>query len=315
MDEVFLENDPLAPETLHALGQRRDGPSVRHGIAHIAILVGTGWFLLSASDGWVRNIALVLHGIAHFSQFGLLHECCHRTAYTKRWANTLGGWIAALSQPMSPALMRCFHFTHHRHTHELARDPELNGFRFMVGWPRGAALFLAVAGLPILFARVGWALVTALVPAGPVWERIVPFVGARHQRRVAWESRLLLVVHGGILTAGTTLAPAILWLYFGLLLGHVFLGIYTTCEHRGRSETGSILERTRSLKTPRILRWLLWNMPYHAEHHAWPAIPWHALPDLHAVTVQYLPHGQETIPGLYLRQGRPGVEKKSAEPE
>ena len=25
-----------------------------------------------------------------------------------------------------------------------------------------------------------------------------------------------------------------------------------------------------------------WNMPYHAEHHAYPAIPFHALPRLHA---------------------------------
>ena len=24
-----------------------------------------------------------------------------------------------------------------------------------------------------------------------------------------------------------------------------------------------------------------WNMPYHAEHHAYPAVPFHALPRLH----------------------------------
>ena len=26
----------------------------------------------------------------------------------------------------------------------------------------------------------------------------------------------------------------------------------------------------------------MWNMPYHAEHHAYPGVPFHALPALHA---------------------------------
>ena len=30
------------------------------------------------------------------------------------------------------------------------------------------------------------------------------------------------------------------------------------------------------------MRLFAWNMPYHAEHHAYPAIPFHALPRLHA---------------------------------
>ena len=26
------------------------------------------------------------------------------------------------------------------------------------------------------------------------------------------------------------------------------------------------------------MRWLAWNMPYHTAHHAYPALPFHALP-------------------------------------
>jgi fatty acid desaturase len=29
------------------------------------------------------------------------------------------------------------------------------------------------------------------------------------------------------------------------------------------------------------MRWLAWNMNYHAEHHAYPALPFHALPKAH----------------------------------
>jgi fatty acid desaturase len=31
-----------------------------------------------------------------------------------------------------------------------------------------------------------------------------------------------------------------------------------------------------------LVRLSAWNMPYHAEHHAYPAVPFHALPRLHA---------------------------------
>jgi len=30
-----------------------------------------------------------------------------------------------------------------------------------------------------------------------------------------------------------------------------------------------------------VVRFFAWNMPYHAEHHALPSVPFHALPMLH----------------------------------
>lgn len=35
-----------------------------------------------------------------------------------------------------------------------------------------------------------------------------------------------------------------------------------------------------------------WNMPYHAEHHAYPAVPFHALPSLHRHVVERLATGE-----------------------
>jgi fatty acid desaturase len=32
-----------------------------------------------------------------------------------------------------------------------------------------------------------------------------------------------------------------------------------------------------------VVRLLMWNMPFHAEHHLYPSIPFHRLPDAHAV--------------------------------
>ena len=39
---------------------------------------------------------------------------------------------------------------------------------------------------------------------------------------------------------------------------------------------------TRTTKAPFPIRLLMWNMPFHAEHHLYPAVPFHQLPALHA---------------------------------
>jgi fatty acid desaturase len=49
--------------------------------------------------------------------------------------------------------------------------------------------------------------------------------------------------------------------------------------------------------TNRAIKFLMWNMPYHAEHHAYPAVPWHALPALHQQIQVELKYTEES----YLR--------------
>ncbi len=42
-----------------------------------------------------------------------------------------------------------------------------------------------------------------------------------------------------------------------------------------------MLLNSRTTQSCRPLRRLFWNMPFHAEHHAYPALPFHALPVAH----------------------------------
>jgi fatty acid desaturase len=41
-----------------------------------------------------------------------------------------------------------------------------------------------------------------------------------------------------------------------------------------------MLDNTRTTYTNVVMRALAWNMPYHAEHHAYPAVPFHRLPEV-----------------------------------
>ena len=49
-----------------------------------------------------------------------------------------------------------------------------------------------------------------------------------------------------------------------------------------------MLENTRTTLSNAVIRKLAWNMPYHAEHHSYPGVPFHRLPEFHALIEGHL---------------------------
>jgi fatty acid desaturase len=66
-----------------------------------------------------------------------------------------------------------------------------------------------------------------------------------------------------------------------MLLGQPVLRVYLLAEHGDCPFVANMLENTRTTFTTGLVRFLAWNMPYHAEHHACPTVPFHQLPALH----------------------------------
>ena len=62
------------------------------------------------------------------------------------------------------------------------------------------------------------------------------------------------------------------------LLGQPFLRAYLLAEHARCPHVANMLENTRTTFTTALVRLIAWNMPFHAEHHAYPAVPFHKLP-------------------------------------
>ena len=52
-------------------------------------------------------------------------------------------------------------------------------------------------------------------------------------------------------------------------------------EHTGCDLVPDMLANSRTTLTNGVVRFFAWNMPFHAEHHTFPAVPFHALPALH----------------------------------
>ena len=85
-----------------------------------------------------------------------------------------------------------------------------------------------------------------------------------------------------------------------LVIGAPFLRAYLLAEHAGCDEgDDNMLANTRTLLTTAPLRFIAWNMPYHTEHHSFPAVPFHALPRLHRMMVKDIRHLEPGYAGFH----------------
>jgi fatty acid desaturase len=235
---------------------------------------------------------LIVFSVVAASMYAALHETLHGTAFRSRRLNHIVAWLAAAPIYYTPTGHGQFHFTHHRHTQDPLGDPEISPFG-TAGPPVTSSIFLYLmwmTGLPILLYRIGVLVAASIGRPLSLWEQYLPFVSLQRRRRLRWEARLVLSFHALLIFLGLTWLPGLLYLLPGQLLGIIWVTAFTTADHQGLPHQGTILERTRSVETNSLVRFLMWNMSYHAEHHAYPAVPFHALPRLHAVLQGELKH-------------------------
>ncbi|MGH6899875.1 MAG: fatty acid desaturase [Geminicoccaceae bacterium] len=255
------------------LSARSDGKGLRQLGWQLGALAATGVLAWSARGSLWLLPAMVGHGVLLVSLFAPLHESIHWTAFRTRRLSDIVAWGCGAALVLPPAYFRAFHFAHHRHTQDPARDPEL-----AVPKPRTTGAYLwHVSGLPYWREQ----LVTTVRHArGRVAE---PFIAPRQRLAIVREARLLLGVYLLAALASIALAsPALLYLWVGpALLGQPFLRLYLLAEHTGCPLVSNMLENSRTTRSLAPIRRLAWNMPYHAEHHAYPALPFHALPAAH----------------------------------
>jgi fatty acid desaturase len=274
-DAIYATARAEEREALVPLTSRSDLKGLVQLACHLGALLTTGALVWSArGTPWLAP-AMLLHGIVLVFLFAPLHEAAHWTAFRSRRLNDAVAWACGALLLLPPRYFRAFHFAHHRHTQDPARDPEL-------ACPKPGTLgaYLRYAsGLPYWRERIA---TTVRHACARVDE---PFIGARQRPEIVAEARLLLGVYLVLLlTSLAASSAALIWLWVGpVLLGQPFLRLYLLAEHTGCPLVASMLENSRTTLSLAPLRRLAWNMPYHAEHHAYPALPFHALPAAHRV--------------------------------
>jgi fatty acid desaturase len=274
MDEVVYDHGRIDRTRLARLNVRSDARGLAHLAGHAAALVATGAILSRAVGSWWVVPALVLHGAVLIFLFAPLHETIHRTAFRSRWLNDGVAWLIGPILLLPPEYFRFFHFAHHRHTQDPHNDPELASPK-----PATAAQWLLhVSGWHYWRAGIAGLVGHAL---GRTPE---PFLAApRTAARVIIEARVVLTIYGFIAASAFAAgwwAPLTYWI-LPALAGQPLLRLYLLAEHTGCPLVRDMLANSRTTSSNAVVRFFAWNMPYHAEHHAFPSVPFHALPELH----------------------------------
>lgn len=272
----------IAPGELQALNGRRDGPALWRLGGVLVLLAATGTLVVLASGFW-RWPAMVLHGVVLVHLFSLQHECSHLTAFRSRWLNNAVAWFCGIMIILPPRFFQLEHRDHHRYTQRLGDDPEL------IPLPRSIGDYvLYLSALPYWYGQFTNLFFHVM---GRISEAEARFIPRNQRNAVIREARVMLAIHGAVVASvlmGGWSAPVWLW-WLPLLLGEPFMRFIRMSEHVGRPTVDDLTRNTRSCRVAWPLRFLCWNMNYHAEHHYAPSVPFHGLPVLHRRIGEHLP--------------------------
>jgi fatty acid desaturase len=271
-------------QALAELNTLRDGPGWLRLASHL-LTIGLGGVLwrLESLPLPLRLAGLVISGVGLATCFAPLHECGHRTVFRSKRLNDVVAWWMGLLSFYNADFYRRYHQWHHRYTHQPGLDPELED-----PVPTTFAAYLRELS--------GWNWWTGKLRghARLLWGDLsqVPYLSSEIIPQVRRSIRLQFGVYG--LLAALSLVAAngfLLWSWLlPLAIGQPFLRLLLLAEHSGCAYSDDGLANTRTTLTLAPVRWLMWNMPFHAEHHLYPSLPFHALPAAHNLIGPRLQH-------------------------
>jgi fatty acid desaturase len=275
----------LEISVVRSLSQRSDLQGILRFAAHLACMAVTGILVWLAMPNWYLLVpAMVLHGFTLVTMFAAMHECVHRTAFASSRLNEIFGWIAGLLSFYNFHYYRCYHTWHHRYTQDPEKDPEL-----MTPKPKNLFQYcVEISGLEFWLARP--ALFTRLILGQT---QRYAFIPENARRKIAISVAAQVAVYlAAIASIPMTMSYPWAWYYFFLpaLLAQPLLRAITLAEHTACSTDENGLTNTRTTLTMFPVRLLMWNMPFHTEHHLYPSIPFYQLPKAHAQLRERLVH-------------------------
>jgi fatty acid desaturase len=205
-----------------------------------------------------------------------------------------------------PTIWRWSHTRHHTDTIIVGRDPEIAAMR-----PPAMLRILS----NIFAISSTWNTVKHIIrhSLGRLDAEERSFVPEMEWGKVYLVARIWLAIHVSVLGFALWAHSWLPLMYVGVLptMYGGWLAVYFgITQHAGLAE--NVLDHrlnARTIYMNPIFRFVYWNMNYHVEHHMFPMVPYHRLPELHEVMKRDLPKPyastieayREIIPAL-LRQ-------------
>ena len=260
---------------LKRLYARSNWAGARQTLAHFALLVAGAALVLETRGTWWVAPALVLQAIFVNALFGAMHESVHYGSFRTRRLADLLAFFSGAAILNNAGFYRHYHMAHHRYTQDPARDPEL----ITSGTPRSWGNYLfRVSAIPFFLLRFRDIF---LFPFG--FKGDVDYIHPSAWPEVRRWGRWLLAFYAVLLAGSLALqSDVLLWVWLiPLAIGAPLLRLYLLCEHTLCPNSDDGFANTRTTLCNPLLRFLMWNLPYHAEHHLFPNIAFHNLPEAH----------------------------------
>lgn len=283
----------LSTAQLAQLNERRDAPGLKQLACHVAVLlVGAllwGLPLIGAEPAalvipWpLRLLGLLLLGLGLAFGFCAMHESGHRTAFASRQLNDTVAWWAGVLSFYNADFYRRYHQWHHRYTHLPDLDPELEDSP-----PSNLASYLLeLSAIPWWIGKIRghWAGMR-----GDFAGR--PYISGEAIPTVRRSIQLQFAVYGVLLLASIPAGNGLLFWFWllPLAVAQPLLRFVLMAEHGGCPFEPDGLRNTRTTLTLAPLRLLMWQMPFHTEHHLYPSLPFHSLARAHGLLAPRIQH-------------------------
>jgi fatty acid desaturase len=260
------------------LMRRTDGPAVRDTVIWLGLLAVSGTLGGLLWGSWWAVPCFLVYGVLYGSAGdSRWHESGHGTAFRTRWMANAVYQIASFMMMRDPTVWRWSHTRHHTDTLIVGRDPEIQVMRPA----RLAKLLVNFFGL----YDVPRALCDLVLHgSGRLTAQEATFVPEPERPKVYRTARISLAVYLVAVAACVLTGSILPLMYIGgpRVYGTFMHIVYGLTQHAGMGE--NVLDHrlnTRTVKMCRVNRFLYWNMNYHVEHHMFPMVPYHRLPELH----------------------------------
>lgn len=258
--------------------ERKNGTAIRDTIIWVTLLIGSGaaGFLLWGT--WWAIIPFFIYGIFYGTACdSRWHESLHGTAFKSDWMNRVLYEISSFMVVRESVYWRWTHIRHHSDTLIIGRDPEIAA-------PRPPNIPLQIANM---FNLGDWVVYLKRVSThfiGRVTKEDRDLLPESEFKKLYLGARLIVLIYAIVIGLCIYFGSILPLMYVGLpsIYGAWLMPIYSLTQHSGLNE--NVLDHrlnSRTIYLNRINRYIYWNMNYHIEHHMFPLVPYHALPDLH----------------------------------
>jgi MocE subfamily Rieske [2Fe-2S] domain protein len=290
--EAEWYQSPVARSTMRKLLERRDWPALRDSIIWFGLILGSAYAAYRLWGTWWCVIPFAIYGVLYASTSdSRWHEAGHGTAFKTDWMNNVLYEIASFMVMRESTVWRWSHTRHHSDTIIVGRDPEISVPRP----PDIKGMFFRFLSIPVYrkyFYRI------CLHSLGMMTADEKTFVPQSEFAKIFGKARIYLAIYLLVIGISIWTRSILPLMFIGLphLYGTWLMPIYGFTQHAGLAE--NVLDHRLNCRTVYmnpINRFLYWNMNYHVEHHMFPLVPYHALPELHAAVKDDMP---EPYPSL-----------------